>query len=241
MAQDIDINPIVLPPDGGSRRRLIRLRLIVLFLLLLAVIVLLLCFIGVFVGNFQVVWPGQVYRSAQLTGNNYTADTAGWIGHDLPHVLKAYHIKTVINLRGGSSINDYYRDELRICARMGVNHVDVPLSASHLPPPDSLDKLLATFDHTPYPVIFHCQGGADRAGLVGTLYLNIYKHIPLDQAEQAELTWRFGHLAFTATGAMDRFFTLYRQTGQGMDLRTWILTKYPVIYGREKGKGEREK
>jgi len=220
-------------PADSRIKRTRRLRRTSMALGVLLLLVMLLWYIGVFGGNVRVVVPGKVYRSAQLTGNSYTSDTAALVGDRLDAVLKRYGIRTVINLRGGQPSNDYYREEIADCAQLGVDHVDVSMSATHLPPPESLRLLLDAFDHDPYPVLFHCQGGADRSGLVGTLYLNIYQHTPLDQAEDRQLTARYGHLAFTLTQAMDRFFTLYRQEAHGMDLRTWILKEYPAIYAHE--------
>jgi protein tyrosine/serine phosphatase len=215
--------------DGKRRgRRAMRTTLIVL-----AVIMVVLWAIGVFGGNVHTVVPGQVYRSAQLTGFNYTALTAGWIGHDFDSVVNADHIKTVINLRGGSPNNDYYRDEVAECDRLGLAHMDVPLSATHLPPPDRMRLLLSTFDHARYPILLHCQGGSDRTGLASALYLHLYKQVPLDQALQQQLTWRYGHFSFTKTRAMDRFFALYQQTGHGLTLRQWILQDYPAVYANQ--------
>jgi protein tyrosine phosphatase (PTP) superfamily phosphohydrolase (DUF442 family) len=207
-----------------------RTRLLLGFILVFLLLVALLWWIGVFGGNVRVVVPGRVYRSAQLTGNNYTADTARWIGDDLNDVLRRYHIRTVINLRGGGMANDYYRQEIADCKRLGVVHVDIPMSAHHLPPPQSLRQLLAVFDHQPYPILFHCQGGADRSGRVGALYLNIYQGVPLQEALHRQLTWRYGHFAFTAAGRMNDFFSLYRRTAHGLSLRDWINTVYPTLY-----------
>lgn len=186
--------------------------------------------IGVFGGNVRTVAPGLVYRSAQLSGANYTAETARWEDNGLANVLRRDHIHTVINLRGGGMQNDYYRDELAQCRTAGAVHVDIPMSAVHLPPPSSLKELLHVFDHDPYPVLFHCQGGSDRSGLVGALYLAIYQHVPLDKAETEQLTMRYGHFAFTSTGRMNAFFNLYRKYGGGMNMRKWIIQKYPSIY-----------
>jgi undecaprenyl-diphosphatase len=104
------------------------------------------------------------------------------------------------------------------------------LSARKLPPPAKLAKLLTVLDTTPYPVLVHCQAGADRTGLVCTLYENIYQHVPIDQAEEQQLTWRDGHFSFGSAHPMNDFFNLYRNTGNGMDLRTWILKRYPAVY-----------
>ena len=44
-----------------------------------------------------------------------------------------------------------------------------------MPPPESLRALLAAFDAAPYPIIYHCQAGADRTGLVSAIYAAIYE------------------------------------------------------------------
>ncbi len=188
-----------------------------MFFLLVCILVFL-WYIGFLGGNVRAVVPGKVYRSAQLTDGL------------LDEVLRSDHIHTVINLRGGSMQDPWYRSEVQECRNLGVAHVDVPMSAIHLPPPDSLNALLSTFDHASFPVLFHCQGGADRSGLTGTIYLDVYQHVPLDSAEERQLTWRYGHFSWSRTGAMDRFFDLYRKTNQGLDLRDWILGRYPALY-----------
>jgi hypothetical protein len=190
----------------------------IIFLAISCGIALFLRYIGVMGGNIHTVDPHRVYRSAELTGRN------------LDDVLAADHIRTVLNLRGGDSRNAWYRSERAECDRYHANHVDITLSARHLPDPAKLDAVMQTFDSAPYPILVHCQAGADRTGLVSTLYLNIYGHVPLDQAEGQELTWRYGHFSFGETHAMNDFFNLYRKTGNGMDLRSWIDKKYPSLY-----------
>jgi hypothetical protein len=175
-------------------------------------------YIGVFGGNVRVVSPDRVYRSAELTGPN------------LDSVLTSRHIRTVLNLRGGSIRDGWYRSEMASCDRRGVKHIDVTLSASKLPTPAALAALLAAFDRAQFPLLLHCQAGADRSGLASTIYLTVYQGVRLDEAERDELTWRYGHFSFGSAHAMDDFFNLYRQTGAGMTLRQWILDRYPAIY-----------
>ena len=181
-------------------------------------LVLFLWYIGVFGGNVRTVVPGRVYRSAEITGDT------------LARVLEQDHIKTVINLRGGSPSDSWYQSELAETARYGARHLDVALSATHYPPPDRLQTLMSDFDRADYPVLFHCRGGADRSGLAATLYLNVYQHVPLDQAEERGLTWRYAHFSFGQAHAMNDFFNLYRKTARGQTLRDWITKSYPDLY-----------
>jgi hypothetical protein len=235
--QDRGVSPEVLPygislPDAPAlqRRRRRRRRIALAVGVFLLALFLLLCYVGVFGGNVRTVVPGRVYRSGQLTGSGLQPLSAQWIGHSLDNVLRSRHIHTVINLRGGSEQDPWYRAEEAACAQERAAHVDIPMSARFLPPPDRLRQLLHTFDHASYPILIHCSAGSDRTGLASAIYVHLYQHIPLDEAEAGQLTLRYGHVWFGSTRAMNDFFDLYRQTGSGLGLREWILTKYPALY-----------
>ncbi len=187
-------------------------------------------YIGVIGGNVRIVDEGRVYRSAQLTGNGYDGVSARLVGNSLDNVLHRYGVHTVVSLRGGSEKDRYYREEEAVCAQDNVDHVNVPFSAQHLPSPETVTKLIDTFDHARYPIILHCQAGSDRTGLASALYIHLYRHLPITEAQNKELTWRYGHFPIQKTRRMDTFFDLYRSTGNGQDLRTWIARTYPSVY-----------
>ena len=219
-----NVNPT---PPRAAKRILLRLAVVLLIIIGIA------WYVGGLGGNVRAVAQGKVYRSAQLTGSGLGAVTACWTGNGLEQVIQKDGIKTVLNLRGGNGDNAWYREERAICDRLGVTHVDVSMSAIRQPHPVQLQRVLSTFDHARYPILFHCQGGADRSGLVGTLYLNLYQGVPLDQAEGRQLTARYAHFRYFArTGAIDHFFDLYRETGKGMNLRDWITNVYPGLFAK---------
>lgn len=204
---------------GSRSRKILGFMLLVLILALAFV-----WYIGAVGGNKRTVIPGRLYRSAQLTGAALRGE------------LTKYGIKTVINLRGLSPDEAWYRDETAVCREMGVAHVDIALWASRLPEPEELDKLLDAYDHATYPVLIHCQGGSDRSGLAAAIYRIVYEGAPVDQAVHQELTWRYGHFRTKKARAMDEFFDLYSQTGAGMDFRQWIMKQYPAAYRKATGK-----
>ena len=204
------------PRLSRGRKALVALGLFLLFALPF-------CFyIGVFGGNVRVVEKGRFYRSAQLSGSN------------LENVLKADAIRSVVNLRGPSK-HEFYRSEIAVCRSLDVRHFDLSLSAYRLPKPQELKDVLKTLDVAPRPVLVHCQQGADRSGLVSTIYQTVYEGVPLDRAEGDQLTWRYGHFPLVGTWRMDRFFDLYRQNANGESLRSFIERDYPAVYAREKG------
>jgi protein tyrosine phosphatase (PTP) superfamily phosphohydrolase (DUF442 family) len=208
----------VIAPDKTRPKR--RRKSLAVAGVVVAAIALFLCYIGVFGGNIHAVVANRVYRSAQLTGSN------------LDTVLQADHIRTVINLRGGFESDSWYRSELASCRQFGATHVDISMTDRHIPTPQALDELLNVFDHDPYPILFHCKAGADRSGLVGTLYLAVYGGVPVPEAENRELTWRYGHFSFGAAHPMNDFYNLYERTSGGESLRQWILDRYPALYGQ---------
>lgn len=178
-------------------------------------------YVGFWGGNIRTVVPGRFYRSAQLRGET------------LRGLLREKGIRTVVNLRGGDEDEDWLQDERQACSAQGADYQQLALSATSLPRPRLIRRVLDILDRARYPVLIHCRQGADRSGLIATLYLHIYQGVPLDQAQAQQLTWRYGHVGIE-TGAMREFLDLYRTEGRGKSLRDWIRSDYAAVYAREK-------
>ena len=108
--------------------------------------------------NFHVVDPTRVYRSAQLDGD------------ELERAIHCYGIRTVINLRGENSGKDWYDAERDVTERLGVEQVDISMSAQRLPHRRDLIALLDVFRDADRPILIHCQAGADRTGEASAIY-----------------------------------------------------------------------
>ncbi len=157
--------------------------------------------------NFHVIEPGTAYRSAQLDPET------------LQLALDHARIRTVINLRGANDGEQWYEDEKAVCQQAGVTLVDIRMSASALPPRETLLRLYDTFLTAEYPILMHCNGGADRAGAAAAIWrMVIQGH---DRAAAAdELAVRYGHFA-GVNPEMDELVRIFQPD------RTWIEQEYP--------------
>ncbi|HEX8950177.1 MAG TPA: dual specificity protein phosphatase family protein [Dissulfurispiraceae bacterium] len=153
-------------------------------------------------GNFRAVTESEAYRSAQLGRSEFI------------YFIKKYRIRSVINLRGEHPNRAWYREELKACRELGVNHYDVFLSASSEPSPIDQKKLLEAFKDAPRPVLMHCRSGADRAGLASAMWKVLIDKEPKTEAEK-QLSIFFGHLPVGSTYAMDSFFEKW-EPGPGL-------------------------
>ena len=174
-------------------RRGLRLLTLILFTALTAEILYVVAF-----RNLHTVIPDRVYRSAQLSGPN------------LDRLIAEKGIRTVINLRGFCGDFDWYRTEMQSTSKAGISQEDITLSASRLPPPGELRRLMEVFDRTEYPIVLHCRRGSDRTGLAAALIYLLYTDATLAEG-RAQCSLRYGHTGIGPAAAMDRFFELYEE------------------------------
>ncbi len=156
--------------------------------------------------NFHAIVAGQAYRSAQL-------DAA-----TLKRVIETYGIRTVINLRGPNPGVAWYDAEQATTADLSVTLDDVTMSAHALPARTELLKLYDDFQSADYPILMHCQGGADRAGAAAAIWRMEINGDPRDVAAQ-ELSPAYGHFKAFAP-EMDQLVAMFQPD------RNWILNDY---------------
>jgi len=148
--------------------------------------------------NFHTVVPGKVYRSGQMTEGQWAV------------YLQKYAIKSLLNLRGEHQGSGWYQGEVRTAAQLGVMHYDVKLSAIREVDSGTLETILAIMRQASKPLLMHCQSGADRSGLIASLYLFAIEGQRAKVAAQ-QLSLFYGHFPylFSRSGAMDRSFWRY--------------------------------
>ena len=174
--------------------------------------------------NRHTVVPGRVYRCAQPSES------------DIRELVGEHGIRTIINLRGLARDDDpkadWYFTEARVNHELDVSQEDITFSASRLPPPAELRRLIDVLDHTEYPVLIHCKAGADRTGLTATAIRLLYTDDSLAVARH-QLWPRYGHFRFGRTAAIDQFFDRYenwlaqeQETHSPDRFRRWATTIY---------------
>lgn len=156
--------------------------------------------------NFRVIADDRAYRSAQLDAES------------LRLVFDTYGIKTVINLRGENEDALWYRNERATAEEAGVRLVDVRMSAGSLPSRAALLLLYDTYQTAEYPILIHCQSGADRTGAAAAIWRMVVAGEPREVARQ-ELSPLYGHFAGRYP-AMDELVRVFEPD------REWIVNEY---------------
>ena len=145
-------------------------------------------------GNFHQV-DKDLYRSAQLYSFN------------LSYYIRKYHIRSILNLRGGRG-KWFYKDEIDTSKEYNITHYDYYISDISIQSIKSMNKIIRILKKAPKPILIHCKAGADRTSLVSALYLDSIKK---DKNASKELSILYGHFPWlgSKTKAMDKSFANY--------------------------------
>ena len=106
------------------------------------------------VSNFATLQAGRIYRSGQMSAQT------------LARTIRDYHVGTVLNLRGINVAEAWYRAERGAVTGAGATLVDISMSSSQWMSRDQLKAIVRVLDTCDYPLLIHCQWGAERTGLV---------------------------------------------------------------------------
>lgn len=150
--------------------------------------------------NFRTVIPGEVYRSAQL-------DAAG-----LERNIRTFGLKSIVNLRGPNPDARWYIEERSVATRFGVRHYDFPTDSRYPPTVGELSRWLDLLATCEKPVLFHCQSGIDRTGLIAAVCRLQGDSTACVRDAEAQLSLSYGHLPWRANqGRFRQFLRTYRQ------------------------------
>lgn len=140
---------------------------------------------------------------------------------------KRQGVRTVVNLRGRRDRCGSYILEREACAALGLTLVDMPVRSRKPLEKDTILAAAALFERIEYPILLHCKSGADRAGLMSTLYLHLHEGVPLPTA-MSHLSLRYGHVRQAKTGVIDYFYERYLADSRArpMTLLEWVADVY---------------
>ncbi|MFA5074835.1 MAG: tyrosine-protein phosphatase [Candidatus Babeliales bacterium] len=156
--------------------------------------------------NFYVVEKNKLYRSKQLDAKT------------LKFYINKFGIKTVVNLRGENKNRRWWQREYQVTQDLGINFFNIPMSAMWLTSKENLIQLLNIYDNQNlYPILVHCQGGADRTGEAAALYV-LEKQCKGKKEALNQLSIKFGHRRHK-NSAKDFLIEIWRG-------RKWLMEEY---------------
>ncbi len=131
-------------------------------------------------------------------------------------------IRTVINLRGGFNAS-FYALEKAACAQLGLTLVNFTMTSREPPTRAQVEGAQSLFETIEYPALMHCKSGADRAGVMATLYAHFRLGQPIGQAIE-QLSPRYLHVRAGLTGVLDFVFERYltKIEPRGVSFLEWV-------------------
>lgn len=150
-----------------------------------------------------------IFRLAYL--NLHRLGTDAWrSAQPAPHQIAriaGLGVKTIVNLRGPRWCGSYWL-EREACLKHGIRLIDYQVRSRAAPTREEVLGARDLFLSLDGPVLFHCKSGADRAGLMSTLYLICVENVDVDTA-RGQLALKYGHIRQSDTGMLDHFFECY--------------------------------
>lgn len=138
-------------------------------------------------------------------------------------------VRTVLNLRGEST-KGYYLLEKEACNAAKIHLVDYQVFSRDTPTAQAVLDIRHILETIQYPVLIHCKSGADRAGLVSTLYRIFRDGLPVSEAIE-QLSFRYLHIRHGKTGILDAFFDAALAAGANSPQAfvDWVSNDYDRI------------
>jgi protein tyrosine phosphatase (PTP) superfamily phosphohydrolase (DUF442 family) len=177
--------------------------------------------------NFGEVQRGRILRSGQMPAAAFA------------RTIRDHKVKTVLNLRG-SNKDAWYSAERQATLDAGATQVDIAMSSCIWMSRAQLRTVVRTLDTAEYPMLIHCQWGAERTGLVSAIAELLRPGGTLDSA-RAQFSIRYLFLRINDGKIMAEHLDQYERwlTAQGWThrpeyFRRWVEEGYrPGLPNRE--------
>jgi protein tyrosine/serine phosphatase len=169
-------------------------------------------------------WYDHAYLRLAFSNAHWISDELVRANQPWPFQVKAWKdrgVRTIVNLRHG--VDSHHLLEQEACAKYGVKLVYFVVWSREVPTPDQIMGAKALFEEIEYPAMMHCKSGADRAGLMGVLYMHFRKKLPISEAIR-QLDLKFGHFRAGLTGILDFVFEYYMKEVEptGTSFEEWV-------------------
>ncbi|WP_375281268.1 tyrosine-protein phosphatase [Pseudooctadecabacter sp.] len=142
--------------------------------------------------------------------------------------MRARGVTTVVSLRGGVP-QSYNVLEEKACADLGLGFERLTgVMARELVPAANMLAIVDGLAAIEGAKLFHCKSGADRTGLIATLYLILVDGVDVAEAACTQLRPGWVHLPRTRAGVLDHIFRVYLRDAApaGQGFRDWLETVY---------------
>ncbi len=154
-----------------------------------------------FLLNFGIVEPGAVYRCARP-------------GRRLRELVETFSLASVLDFERGFLARDLGAEswgiaQVRAAGERSIDYYQFPMPFTRRPLREELLALVTLFQRCRYPLLIHCETGADRTGLAVGLYLMAVRCVHPKEAERRAFAPRFGHLPILGTGHLHEPFREY--------------------------------
>lgn len=174
------------------------------------------------------MWDDHGFLRAAFQNFHWISPEMARANQPSPRHVRRYAemgFRTIVNLRGEND-SGHYLLEKEACEAAGVAMVAYPVKSRDMPQPEQIIAAKALFDAIAYPALMHCKSGADRAGLMGVLYLHLRRGAPVSAAME-QLSLKYLHVRQGKTGIIDFFFETYlAETGERKPLLDWVREDY---------------
>lgn len=179
-------------------------------------------FLGCYLGynyltdNVHTVITGKIYRSAQFNHKNLT------------YYTKKLDLKTIINLRGAWPNNHWYQVESHFAKTHHLNYYCIHFSAYTLPTRKDLRELVQLLQTAPKPLIFHCEGGADRTGMAAAASVILFDKNPTITHIKREASWHYNAVSRKTVGyqMLNNYFAWLKKNHYQQSKKYFLLWVY---------------
>ncbi|MEM9667361.1 MAG: protein tyrosine phosphatase [Pseudomonadota bacterium] len=181
----------------------------------------------------ELIWGDHGFLRYRFSNLHRISDEMWRSNQPSPMHIRAHaekrNIATILNLRGEST-KGYYLLEKEACEAASIDLVDYQVFSRDTPSRSAVLGVRDIFETIRYPALMHCKSGADRAGLMATLYRIARQKVPVGEAVE-QLSGKYLHIKHGKTGILDAFFAAALDAGANTPeaFFNWIANDYDRV------------